>query len=75
MRKARIILDVENPNQQRQFEQWCQAAGIRLDQLDNEGCGCCVNIYLFLSTERNIRMLDDALQGCGTAVEYLPDDY
>ncbi|WP_147363448.1 hypothetical protein [Deinococcus sp. RM] len=73
MRKAKVVLEVENAEQQHQSEQWCQATGVAINQRDNEGCGCCVNIYLLLAAEHDIQTLDSALQDCGAGVGYLTD--
>lgn len=73
IRRAKVVLEVENAEQQSQFEHWCLAKGVAIDQLDNEGCGCCVDIYLLLAAEHDFQTLDSALQDCGAGVEYLTD--
>lgn len=73
IRKAKVVLEVEHTEQQRQFEQWCQATGVAIDQLNNEGCGCCVDIFLLLAADHDLQTLDRALQECGAGLEYLTD--
>ena len=69
--RARVILEVDRPEQWRQFERWCRATGVEVAQLQNEGCGCCVDIYSLLAKESDLQGLNSALQACGAGVEYL----
>jgi len=72
--KARVVLEVDNAEQLRQFERWCHAAGVDIDRLDDEGCGCCVNIYTLQASKDALRALNDALHRCGSGLEYLTDE-
>ncbi|WP_198170401.1 hypothetical protein [Deinococcus arboris] len=67
------LLDADQPEQGHDFEAWAEAAGLDLEALSNEGCGCCVDIYTLETTSELALALDTALRGMGTAAGLSPD--
>ncbi|MBZ9749528.1 hypothetical protein K7W42_01495 [Deinococcus sp. HMF7604] len=71
--RVEIILDTNQPEQSHAFKAWAEAAGLDLEALNNEGCGCCVDIYTFETTPELALALDTALRAVGTAAGFSPD--
>ena len=63
----RIILETDQPEQGQAFESWAGRVG-----LENDGCGCCVDIYTVSATRERAAQLERLLAEVGGGVEYLP---
>lgn len=71
--QVEVILEVDKPEQGRAFEEWCRAVGLDLDALQNEGCGCCVDIYTFSASRAAVSDLEARLRERGTGITYLSE--
>ncbi|GMA17552.1 hypothetical protein GCM10025871_38830 [Deinococcus metallilatus] len=71
--RLRVILEVDEPSQRRAFVTWAESSGVDVAALENEGCGCCVDIYTFSSAPASALALEDQLRAVGAGVEYLTD--
>jgi len=69
--KLRIVLDVAESAQHRTFLDWAERVGVDVEALENEGCGCCVDIYTFSSSPVAATALETDLRAVGAGVEYL----
>ena len=69
----RVILEADRPDEAQVFEGWARRAGLDLETLENEGCGCCVDIYTVTASADAAAELDRLLGEVGTGVTYLPD--
>ncbi len=68
----RIILETDQPEQGQAFESWAGRVGLDIDGLENDGCGCCVDIYTVSATRERAAQLERLLAEVGGGVEYLP---
>lgn len=69
--QLRVVLDVDEPAHYRAFMAWAELAGVDVEALENEGCGCCVDIYTFCSSPASATALETSLRAVGAGVEYL----
>ena len=68
----RIILETDRPEQEQAFESGAGRVGLDIDRLENDGCGCCVDIYTVSATREHAALLERLLAEAGSGVEYLP---
>lgn len=70
--QLRAILEVDELVQHRVFVAWAEQAGVDLKALENEGCGCCVDIYTLSVSPAAAKELEAPLGAVGSGVDCLP---
>ena len=55
-----IILTTDE-QEQAVFAAWAARVGIDVDELDNSGCGCCVDIYMVHASAEQVAELNALL--------------
>lgn len=65
--RIQVIIEVDEPGQVAAFDAWAEQVGLDLNSLENDGCGCCVNIYTLDTTAA-----DAAALAAQVGVTYLP---
>ncbi|MEF2278113.1 hypothetical protein V3W47_07355 [Deinococcus sp. YIM 134068] len=71
--RLQVILEVDSSAQRNAFETWAEQAGVDVEALENEGCGCCVDIYTFCTSPASAAELEVQLNAVGSRLDSLAD--